>query len=263
MRKQTIKEATERWVHEYMAPIDTKIVANMDPNEITLPCVGDSVYLYKSVEGQSEGEIIKITRDVEGTRYYTIDLGLSKKITFEEYGCDFQVNRDSFLPMWSTMWSFKDICDTDWLETKEGLQAMSECGFRIYETDNGDYYFGIDGCGYDFYESHWIPLYKARKLQWHDDVAEHEYQMKNKGYVIRNKHWCDGNEHVEPILYGEGELPEERRLELYSKLIKRLVDEIKDLIQGPDYKEVAVATLKNIGFKYDEIEQLINTGYLD
>ena len=260
MREQTIKEATERWVYEYMVPIDTDIVAHMDPYEITIPCVGDSVYTYNNVDGENEGEIIEIAQDKQGTKYYTIDFGLDKTAVLKRD--DFELDHDNILPMWGTMWSFKDICDTGWLETEEGLQAMSECGFRIYATDN-DCYFGIDGCGYDFYEDHWIPLYKARGLRWHDDVAEHEYQMKNKGYVIRNKHWYDGDKPVEPILYGEGELPEYRRLELYHKLIKRLVDEVKDLMQGPDYREVAVGKLKDIGFEYDEIEQLINTGYLD
>ena len=33
------------------------------------------------------------------------------------------------------------------------------------------YIFGIDGAGYDFYEDHWIPLYKERGIQWHDKEA--------------------------------------------------------------------------------------------
>lgn len=260
MKGLTIKEAAEKWVHEYMAPIDTEIVDTINPYEITRPCVGDSVYTYNSIDGENEGDIVEILQDKRGKTWYKIDFGLDKTAMLTRN--EFEVDYDSILPMWGTMWSFKDICDIDWLRSDEGLQAMSECGFRIYETDN-DYCFGIDGCGYDFYESHWIPLYKARGLQWHDDVVEHEYQMKNKGYVIKNKYWYDGDKPVEPILYGEGELPEYRRLELYHQLIKRLVDETKDLIQSPDYKEVAVGKLKDIGFEYDEIEQLINTGYLD
>lgn len=261
MEKLTIREAAEKWVYEFMVPIDTEIVAKMDPDEITLPSVGDSVYLYDSVEGESEGEITEITKDNEGNIYYTIDLGMYKTVTRTRG--DFELDYDSILPMWGTMWSFKDACDGSWLESDEGRQAMSDCGFRIYEADNGNLYFGIDGCGYDFYSEHWIPLYKARGLKWHDNVKEHTYQMQEKGYKIRNKHWYDGDKPVEPILYGEGELPEYRRLELYSKLVKYTIDEVKDLIPGPDYKEVAVATLKNIGFENDEIEELINTGYLD
>lgn len=31
---------------------------------------------------------------------------------------------------------------------------------------------GIDGAGYNFYEAHWLPLYNARGLQWHDTETE-------------------------------------------------------------------------------------------
>ena len=40
-------------------------------------------------------------------------------------------------------------------------------GFRIYESEEFGYFFGIDGAGYNFYDSHWIPLYDARGLKWH------------------------------------------------------------------------------------------------
>lgn len=36
-----------------------------------------------------------------------------------------------------------------------------------FETDDGDVLLGINGAGYDFYESHWIPLYHALGLEWH------------------------------------------------------------------------------------------------
>ena len=44
---------------------------------------------------------------------------------------------------------------------------MSEYCFRIFEHDDFGYFFGIDDAGYDFYAAHWIPLYKARGVQWH------------------------------------------------------------------------------------------------
>jgi hypothetical protein len=74
---------------------------------------------------------------------------------------------DSFLPMWGTMWSFESSMDNEWLDDEKNLQAMADCGFRIYMQENYGYIFGIDGAGYDFYEAHWIPLYKARGLMWH------------------------------------------------------------------------------------------------
>lgn len=73
---------------------------------------------------------------------------------------------DDFLPMWSTMWTFGESLDEDW--ARENIQIMQDCGFRVYENDDFGIIFGIDGAGYNFYESHWIPLYKARRLKWHD-----------------------------------------------------------------------------------------------
>ncbi|MDR1630470.1 MAG: hypothetical protein LBS36_09705 [Oscillospiraceae bacterium] len=75
--------------------------------------------------------------------------------------------RDTLLPMWGSMWTFSDSADCWWLEDEKHLQAMADCGFRIYEQEDFGYFFGIDGMGYDFYDAHWIPLYKARGLKWH------------------------------------------------------------------------------------------------
>ena len=72
-----------------------------------------------------------------------------------------------YLPMWGTMWSFGNAADDYWLEEKDGLELMAECGFRIYEQEDFGYLFGIDGAGYSFLHEHWIPLYKARGLRWH------------------------------------------------------------------------------------------------
>lgn len=71
--------------------------------------------------------------------------------------------------MWGTLWAFGDSVDNWWLEEHGGLQAMADCGFRIYEQEDYEYVFGIDGAGYDFYSEHWIPLYKARGLHWHKE----------------------------------------------------------------------------------------------
>ena len=69
--------------------------------------------------------------------------------------------------MWSTMWTMDEVCDKHWCESEEGIKALSECGFRVYESEDYGIVFGIDGAGYDFYEYHWLPLYDARGLQWH------------------------------------------------------------------------------------------------
>jgi hypothetical protein len=71
------------------------------------------------------------------------------------------------LPMWGTMWTFGSGFDESW--AKDNLEVMADCGFKIFESDELGVFFGINGAGYDFYESHWIPLYKARGLKWHSE----------------------------------------------------------------------------------------------
>lgn len=71
------------------------------------------------------------------------------------------------VPMWGYLWEL-DSMDLDWV--RENLSKVAECGFKIYEIEKFDLLLiGIDGAGYDFYEEHWIPLYEARGLQWHDE----------------------------------------------------------------------------------------------
>ncbi len=77
-----------------------------------------------------------------------------------------EYNYTDFLPMWGTMWTFGESLDEEW--ARKNIEIMQECGFRVYESDEFGIIFGIDGAGYDFYEDHWIPLYKARGLKWHD-----------------------------------------------------------------------------------------------
>lgn len=68
-------------------------------------------------------------------------------------------------PMWATMWQFSDSADIYWIE--QNIQAMIKCGFCIYRSEQYGYFFGINGCGYNFITEHFIPLYKKRGLKWH------------------------------------------------------------------------------------------------
>lgn len=93
------------------------------------------------------------------------------EFTIDDCGCyieevDDDEQMEYGLPMWGTLWNPHSI-DEWWIENN--LQAVVDCGFRIYETDEVGILLGIDGAGYDFFESHWIPLYKARGLKWHDE----------------------------------------------------------------------------------------------
>lgn len=70
-------------------------------------------------------------------------------------------------PSWSTMWRFGLASDIWWMES-QGVSALSSLGFRVYESEDYGYIFGVDGGGFDFYEEYWIPLYLRRGLHWHE-----------------------------------------------------------------------------------------------
>lgn len=176
MKYETISDAAHRWVGEFNA-IPQSIIAKLiklDPDEvteITPPGSGDQVCLFTTEHNFEYGYIIGVhesdDNDTDRTLYdIRLDEG-EEVVTLDSD--DFEVQRDDYLPMWGTMWSFGDSADDYWLEKFGGLQIMANCGFRIYEQEDVGYLFGIDGAGYDFYEAHWIPLYKARGLHWHSE----------------------------------------------------------------------------------------------
>lgn len=202
VKGMTIHEAAHEWVREMnaipYAVLDKLMRFNYEEvNEVTPPCRYSKVYITDDEHYGEEGEIVETCYDSEND-LYRIELDDGSDVILSED--EFEVLRDGGLPMWGTLWSFGDSCDDWWLEEKGGLQKMADCGFRIYEQEDYGYVFGIDGAGYDFYEEHWIPLYKARGLHWHDPEAEREYQMISKGYKKRhlgNKlYWFNGDEIV-------------------------------------------------------------------
>lgn len=167
---RTISEAAHAWVNEMNSyprdMIETLILAKTDEwEEVTEPAIGDSVFVYSLPDGcedyANEGEIENEVGDA-----YIVKLHDGN--TIEVCDGDFEVWREEGMPMWGWMWSFKDSADEYWMDVLDGIKKMSECGFRIYHNEDWGYFFGIDGAGYDFYEDHWIPLYKARGLKWHD-----------------------------------------------------------------------------------------------
>jgi len=165
----TKQKATEKWVGEFNAipvrMLEALYNADVDSwHEVTKLRVGDTVYYYPANDC---GEIKRI--DVEnGQAEYTIEIASEQIVTAAD---NIEIERYTSFPAWGTMWSFGDPCDDYWMEEMDGVQVMSDHGFRIYEHDEFGYFFGIDGAGYNFYEHHWLPLYDARGLQWHDEHA--------------------------------------------------------------------------------------------
>ncbi len=161
-KKMTILEATQHWVRGFNAFPQSMLSLIIEQNpeawsEITLPAVGDSVFVYETSE---RGEFV----DRDGSSY---SVSLYNGDTVTVTSDNFEVCYDYALPIWGTLWAFDDSADIYWLESDEGIAAMSDCGFRVFHHDDFGYFFGIDGAGYDFYTEHWIPLYLARGLRWH------------------------------------------------------------------------------------------------
>ena len=174
MKFDTIKEACQLWVERDMNQVPTSVVEKLmrvsdysDITEITPPAEYDHISIFSGDYAGEDGEIVRCVGDDE----YIVELDSSKYpdpvTVFED---EFEVPRDDGLPMWGTMGEFKDGCDEQWLENN--LQAVANCGFRIYESEDYGYLIGINGAGYDFYEAHFCPLYKTRGLHWHKENEE-------------------------------------------------------------------------------------------
>lgn len=170
----TVREAAEEWVREMNAiqlgMIEKLMMAEPDDwSEITVPVAGDTVYVFDLPDG-CEDHYGEISSYDEESKLYAVRLSNGKLVSVDED--DFDVQRGDVLPMWGMMWSMSDPCDDWWLEEGGGIRVISECGFRVYVSEEFGYFFGIDGAGYSFYEAHWCPLYRARGLQWHDPATE-------------------------------------------------------------------------------------------
>ena len=161
--RMTLFEASQHWVYGFNA-IPTAMLARLMENnpdewtEVTLPVIGDTVYVY---DEDTNGTI---TAQVEDGYEILLENGTDITATVD----DFTLVQNDILPCWGTMWSFGDSLDENWVENGGGLLALSECGFRVFYHEDFGYFFGIDGAGYDFYAEHWIPLYMARDLHWHN-----------------------------------------------------------------------------------------------
>lgn len=174
---ETIREACQAWVNGFDAVPCSVLEKLMEYDgsvqEITPPSISDRVEIIYDEYAGEHGDIIEVNVDnTEG--YYKIKLDSGTEIL--KYKDDFEViEKEGWLPIWSTLWSFNEKIDEDWARgtyCESHLQEMADLGFRLYDTEDFGLVFGIDGAGYDFYGTeeypcHWINLYKARGLHWH------------------------------------------------------------------------------------------------
>jgi hypothetical protein len=81
---------------------------------------------------------------------------------------------------------------TDWPMSNEyspGIVAAAiDAGFLVYEPQEFDgHILAIDGGGYDFYESHWVPLYLALGLKWHENEEGWQEALKKRDRIKRQR----------------------------------------------------------------------------
>lgn len=69
-------------------------------------------------------------------------------------------------PMWNT-WFEPDRWVLEFIEAHE--EEVAALGFTLIYHDEYLWGVGIDGAGFDFYESFWMPLYDLVGIHWHDE----------------------------------------------------------------------------------------------
>lgn len=122
---------------------------------------GVKVSFYCCDRGTLVGEIDEFNPD-SNTATVIVD-GVSEEQVFLD---ELTLHRSDFLPQ-AGVWTFSNTLDEEWATSEKGLQAMADCGFCVFESDELGIFFGIDGGGYCFLNEHFIPLYKERGLLWH------------------------------------------------------------------------------------------------
>ena len=158
--KKEIMDRVYKWVNTDFIPVPQSVVEKLlglglgDITDITPPAIGDRVYIFGS-KNDEDGEIVGISEDRET---YKVKLYRVDEVIELEDG-DFTVVRDSYLPIYETMWAFRYGSYNDIFFDGKNLEKFSDCGFRIYTSEDYEFIIGIDGAGYDFYEQHWYPLY--------------------------------------------------------------------------------------------------------
>jgi len=71
------------------------------------------------------------------------------------------------IPAWGWVFMPLDPIDQRWFE-HNAQEVYEKTGVIVYYAPDIGIYLGIDGAGYDFYECHWLPLYRLRELRWHE-----------------------------------------------------------------------------------------------
>ena len=89
----------------------------------------------------------------------------------EECGYECYYNNIPKIPAWATVFVPKEWIDAEWIK-RHAKEIYEKTGFIVYDTDELGVYLGVNGAGYDFFDAHWIKLYRLRGLKWHETLPE-------------------------------------------------------------------------------------------
>ena len=164
----TAKEQAEFFFNREFNTIDSELVKNSEGYfDIVRPSTHLIMQDYFDAYGNEEELREQFEEDMlnEGESYADeqfFDWVEENNSEFDDYMWgDWQ---DYNYPMWGYVFGCdRFYIDSDYMD----VDKLYELGIGVLDHDTG-YYLFISGAGYDFYEAHWIPLFK--KLGWIEEV---------------------------------------------------------------------------------------------
>ena len=163
--KDEVSERFERDFNYIQLDVIKKVMDDCEYENIAMPSFSIIASEYMSNYGNEE-ELREEYAKTEGIEANEID-----EADFFEWLEDNKYSEvsDSYMesenyPMWNTVFEARDSYLSKWIE--KNVDELYNIGIGVMlGGDNFNNMLFISGCGYDFYEAHWIPLY-TQLLEW-------------------------------------------------------------------------------------------------
>ena len=140
---ETKEECVELFIDDEFDGIDSTLITELDGWE----------EVWSFVEGYDPEEH---DVDPDDVSWYDEDDGLAYT---------YSADTTTGAPMWNT-WFVPNGFVWHWCH--EHLREVAECGFTLIMHDDEFYALAVDGCGYSFRDTHFMRLYDAMGIRWHE-----------------------------------------------------------------------------------------------
>ena len=112
---------------------------------------------YQKIEGEDSWQENILYPSKEILEKELEDEGNDKKD--DDFEAILDERQNNWSPIWGTIFEAKDASLSDWIEGH--INELYDIRIGVLQaTDNLNACLFIAGAGYDFYDAHWIPLYK-------------------------------------------------------------------------------------------------------